>query len=237
MRDPSGPVRGLEWTLGELAAHVAARTRLFAAYLAGASTPRGDVADIASENELLLRQEVGRPVPALADEVEVNVESFASATRGRLGSDPFPWYSGLELDVATGTGLLLGELVVHGDDLARGLRVPWAIPPAEARTVIRAAAVVAPWYLDAEAVRGLGTTYRVEIRGGPRLRLVLADGQARVEPADGPSDCTIHAEPTAFVLVAYGRRSRWWAIARGAMLASGRRPWRALAFDRYFRSP
>ncbi|HZD17803.1 MAG TPA: SCP2 sterol-binding domain-containing protein, partial [Actinomycetota bacterium] len=210
---------------------------VFAAYLAGAQTPRGEVTDIAAENERLLRQESGRPVRGLADEIRANVEAFTTATRGNLGADVLPWYSGIELDVATGTGLLLAELRVHGFDLARSLGRPWTIAPADARSIVRASAVLAPWYLDREAADGIRTTFRLEIRGGPRLRIAIADGDARVEPADGPADCTIHADPAAFVLVAYGRRSRWWAIARGQLLAGGRHPWRALAFDRYFRSP
>ncbi len=235
--DPSRPSRGPSWTLGELAAHLAARTRLFAAYLAGVATPQGEIADIASENERLLRAAAGRSVPDLADEVEGNVGNFVSATRGRLGSDPFPWYSGLTLDVATGTGLLLGELRVHGDDAARALGLPWAFPGPDARTVVKAAAVLAPWYVDREAARGVRTTYRIELGGGPRFSVAFEDGRARVEPPDVPAACSIRADPSAFVLVAYGRRSKWWAIARGGMRAGGPRPWRALAFDRYFLAP
>lgn len=235
--DPSRPARGLSWTLGELAAHVAARTRLFAAYLAGVTTPQGEIAGIAAENERLLRAEAGRPVPDLADELEGNVETFVAATRGRLGPDPFPWYSGVTLDVATAAGLLLGELRVHGDDAARSIRRPWTIPAVDARTIVKASAVLAPWYVDREAARGVTATYRLELRGGPRLRIAFADGRARIEPAEGPADCTIRADPAAFVLVAYGRRSKWWAIARGKLLAGGPRPWRALAFDRYFLPP
>lgn len=235
--DPARRVRGLEWTLGELSAHLASRTRLFAAYLAGAAVPHGEIADIAAENALLLREEEGRPVGGLADDVEANVEAYVSATHGRLGSDPFPWYSGLTLDVATATGILLGELLVHGDDLARTLHRPWTIPDAEARTIVRASAVLAPRYVDPRAAHGVTATYRLEVRGGPRMRIAFEDGRAHVEPADGPADCVIHADPAAFVLVAYGRRSKWWAISRGKLLAGGPRPWRALAFDRLFLRP
>lgn len=235
--EPGRPARGVGWTLGELAAHLASRTRLFAAYLAGVTAPQGEIEGIAQENERLVRAEAGRPVPDLADELEGNVETFVAATRGRLGSDPFPWYSGLTLDVATATGLLLGELRVHGDDAARGLGRPWAIASADARTIVRAATVLAPRYVDPTAARGVSTTYLLEVRGGPRFRIAFEDGAVRLEPPDGPADAAIRADPAALVLVAYGRRSRWWAIVRRKLVAGGPKPWRALAFDRYFLPP
>ena len=45
--DPTAPTKGLRWTLGELTAHLAARTELFAGYLAGTALPEGEVGDIA----------------------------------------------------------------------------------------------------------------------------------------------------------------------------------------------
>jgi hypothetical protein len=66
---------------------------------------------------------------------------------------------------------------------------------------------------------------------------MIEDGRADVRVADGPADCTIRAEPVAFVLVSYGRMSRWRAAARGRLLASGRKPWRALTFSRSFLRP
>jgi len=235
--EPDRGVRGLEWTLGGLAAHLAARTQLFAAYLAETATPEGEIAGIADENRRHIRERRDRPLAAQIEEMRSNVSSFVASTRGKLGADPFPWYSELTLDVATASGLLLGELVVHGLDAARTLRRPWAIAANDARTITRAAAVLAPWYVDAEATHGDRSTYRVSVRGGPVFRIRIDDGTASVEPADGDADCTIRADPAALLLVSYGRISRWRAAATGKLVATGRRPWRALRFDRSFLPP
>jgi hypothetical protein len=48
--EPDRRVQGLEWTLGELVAHVAARSGRFAAYLSGAAVPEGEIAGITEEN-------------------------------------------------------------------------------------------------------------------------------------------------------------------------------------------
>jgi len=230
-------VRGLEWTLGDLAAHLAARTQLFATYLAGTATPQGEIAGIAEENLRLIGERRDRPLADQVEDMRSNLSSFVATTRGKLGADPFPWYSELTLDVATASGLLLGELVVHGLDAARTLERPWPIAATDARTIIRAAAVLAPWYVDAEATRGDRSTYRVSVRGGPVFRIRIDDGTASVEPADGDADCTIRADPAALLLVSYGR-IRWWrAAATGKLVATGRRPWRALRFERSFLPP
>ena len=230
-------VRGLEWTLGELAAHLAARSGRFAAYLSGAAAPEGEIAGIGEENRRDVHERRERPLAAMVEELRSNVSSFVATTHGKLGADPLPWYSGVTLDVATAAGLLLGELIVHGYDAARSLGRPWPIAGNDARTVIRAMAMLAPWYVDPDATRGDRTKYRVVVRGGPAFRVRVDDGTASIEPAEGDADCTIRAEPSALVLLSYGRITLWRGVARGRFVPRGRRPWRALGFARSFLPP
>lgn len=54
----------------------------------------------------------------------------------------------------------------------------------------------------------------------------------------GPkSDCTISADPVAFLLVGYGRTGQWGEIARGKLVAGGRKLWLGLSFGRLLTSP
>lgn len=235
--EPDRRVRGLEWTLGELAAHVAARSGRFAAYLSGAAIPEGQIGGIAEENRRDVRERRERPLPDLAEELRSNVSSFVATTHGKLGADPVPWYSGVTLDVATASGLLLGELIVHGYDATATLGNPWPIAANDARTVLRAVATLAPWYVDPERTRGEHVTYRLSVRGGPAFRIRVDDGTASVEPAEGPADCTIRADPATLVLLVYGRIGRTRAAVRGKLLVTGRRAWRALRFERSFLAP
>jgi len=235
--EPDRRVRGLEWTLGELAGHVAARSGRFASYLSGAAVPEGEIAGITEENRRDVRERRQRPLADLAEELRSNVSSFVATTHGKLGADPFPWNLGVTLDVATASGLMLAELVVHGFDAARTLGRPWPIASADARTIIRASATLAPWYVDPEATRGDRTTYRIAVRGGPAFRVRIDDGTASIEPAEGDADVTIRADATTLVLVSYGRIDRFRSAAKGRLVATGRRPWRALRFDRAFLAP
>jgi hypothetical protein len=56
------------------------------------------------------------------------------------------------------------------------------------------------------------------------------------EPPRRP-DCTIMTEPVTFLLIALGRRGATEALARGKVLAWGRKPWLALRFPALFTAP
>jgi Mycothiol maleylpyruvate isomerase N-terminal domain/SCP-2 sterol transfer family len=235
--DPDRGVTGLEWSIAEAAAHLAARTGRFARYLAGSETPEGPISVIATENEQDVRERSSRTPGENVEELRSELAAFVTASRGRLGSDPFPWYSGATIDVATATGLLLGELDVHGFDVARTGGTRWPIPAEDGRTILRAAVVLAPLYVDPETTRGVSVTFRIVVRGGPAFRIRFDDGTATVEAAAGEADVTIRADPVSLVLLSYGRVSKWRALATGKLYATGRRPWAALDFDRFFLPP
>jgi uncharacterized protein (TIGR03083 family) len=237
VEDPRAPTRRLSWTVGELAAHLAGRTELFAGYLSGSAAPEGEISEIAENNARQIRDAADVPFDTQIELIAASVAAFVERTKGRLATDPYPWYSGLTLDVATGTGIALAELLVHGYDVARSLGRPWPIPAEDARTILRASFVLAPHYLDPRRTRGKHVTYRILVRGGPRLRFRIDGGSGSVEDVDGPADCSIRADPVALTLVSFGRLSRWRAVARGKLLAGGRRPWKAVSFSRSFLRP
>ena len=58
---------------------------------------------------------------------------------------------------------------------------------------------------------------------------VMSVGRGRRE--GDAADCTISADPEAFLLVGYGRSSQWGPILRGKIFASGRKPWLGLKFN------
>jgi hypothetical protein len=128
------------------------------------------------------------------------------------------FHGGTTLDLAEQTGILLGEYLIHGLDLARSVPRPWPINPGYARLVIAAATALLPRYIDPEAARGITVAYDIRIRGGPRFGLQLTHGAATVVSGPvGSVDCHISADPVAFLIVAYGRGSLWTPIIRGKL--------------------
>ena len=129
----------------------------------------------------------------------------------------------------------LGEHLLHGRDIARAVGRPWPLDPRDARLVLDGAFAWAPLFVDAERARGLTAAFELRVRGGPRGVFRFGDGRLRVEPSPaGPVDCRVAADPVALLLVVYGRTGPWGPIARGRLLAWGRRPWLGLRFARAF---
>jgi uncharacterized protein (TIGR03083 family) len=228
--DMDAPARGLDWTVGQTAAHMVASTRSLGALASRRIAPEPGV-DLAEVNLARIAQVGERDPAALADLLVEEARSFLAETARQSAHLSFPFYGGATANLAAGTAILLGEYLIHGLDLARSLGRPWRIDPDRARLVIAGSTAVLPAYVDPETARGVTVGYDVRVRGGPRFAFRLADGRLTVEPgAAGPVDCHISAEPVAFLLVSYGRESQWRPILRGGMTAWGRRPWRAFTF-------
>lgn len=180
-----------------------------------------------------------RPGEAVAE----RGEAFLRLTEG-LAPDtpvPTPWYGGgVVLTLAAATGLMLSETLVHGLDVARGARLPWAISPDEARLVIgQAFPAMMPMALDVAKARGVRLAFDVAVKGGPRLAVVVEDGAATVTRDAPPRsyDCRITAAPVTFLLIGFRRIPLWKAIARGRVRAAGRRPWLATRLTELIASP
>jgi hypothetical protein len=252
-----GPVPGLEWTKGELVAH------LWGICEAVASTLRGE--DFAERfgPDFLGRYGDGSTLPeavAATNAKVVSLASFASAgaaadalasaasslraaasTMGDLGERrPAPWYGpDVTLPVGSLLSLAVSELLVHGHDLARAVGAdlrPSATTAAAAATV--AATVMSemlPRVLDERAARGFTGSFEVRVRDGGRFVLRIADGAASTGAAGSQSvDCVLSLSAYPALLMGFDRVPVWRAIVSGQARAFGRRPWLGLRFDHLF---
>jgi uncharacterized protein (TIGR03083 family) len=235
--DPQAPVAGLDWTVGQTAAHMVAAATNYVRYATGQAAPETTI-DLREGNLQRIAQVGSNDLPELADLLIEETERYLERTADLSADHRLPFFGQTTVSLATQTGILLGEFVVHGYDLARSAGRPWKIDPRHASLVIGAAAALLPRYLDRQAARGLSVTYDIHIRGGPRFVFRVAGDEATVEPtAAGPVDCRISADPVAFLLVAYGRQALWRPVLRGKMIAWGRRPWRAFGLKRLLVNP
>ncbi|MFC8276049.1 maleylpyruvate isomerase N-terminal domain-containing protein [Streptomyces sp. NPDC057271] len=245
---PSGvPV----WTVGDVGAHLAA------VYLGFCSTvspddsldwdgilPPGDgpfVERITAVNATSIGFFGGDDRARLHDFVAERGETFLRVTEGLAPDTPVvvPWY-GQEITLATVTGLLLSETLVHGLDIARGARRPWPIGHDEASLVLaQSMPTMMTLALDTEKARGVAIAFDLVVRGGPRLAIVVDDGAMTVTRDAPPRayDCRLTATPAAFLLVSFRRTPIWKAVVRGQMRAGGRRPWLAMRLGELIGTP
>ena len=218
--DPQAPTRGLAWTLGETSLHVAGGPARYADFARGRALPEPaiDLGQSPGSAWTTTRSEHPacwpggwRPAPA----------AYLAETAELAATHPVPFFGGLTIELAAQSAILLGEFVVHGDDVARSIGRPWPIEAAHARLIIAGVTAVLPRYVDRERSAGLSATYQVHLRGGPSFQVRFDRGTATVGPPDpGAADCRLTVDPVTFLLVAYWRRSRWPGSS-GASCAPG----------------
>ena len=260
IQDPGIPAVG-QWNVGELAMHLSqvwiavpglARRNLSRLYEAIPS-----IADVAGDSlmqdmyeldgltVLGVKSDSQRDPAVLADRIEQRAQEYLVACAGHSPDERRPWFvEGSTLPLSALTGHLLNETVMHGYDIARAAGRKWRIEPAHAAMVVRQFFVPVLRTLDprvfvnGEKAAGLRATYDIRLRGHDRLHFIFDDGSLRVEePASRPVDCHISADPAAFVMVFWARQSQWHAIAKGKLMAWGRKPWLGPRFRPLLRNP
>jgi uncharacterized protein (TIGR03083 family) len=248
--DIERPVRGTKWTVAETAAHVSVVLGGFSAAIAGdpqlltpeqyieANFPTRLAATNAATIAMVDHVDAGRLADLITDGAQRLLE-LAAAADPESECDT-PWYGpGRTRTVDCLTALALGELTVHGYDIATAAGRRWAISHADAKLILGTVCPnMSPLVVRPGAGRRAPVAYEIRLRGnGPRYVIQVADGDAKVRAAGGPVDCVISADPVTFLLLVYGRMPLGRALLCGGILASGRRPWLGLRYKKLFFNP
>lgn len=240
VRDPEARAGGLDWTIAETTAHVLSDFEKYCSFVTGERDATAFVAAHADATTPQQRNSIGnaayldehgdRDIPWLTTQLGKAVERFLDVSAPMAPDETRMTETGLAMTSSMLTATLLGEVLVHGFDIAKGARVSWTIPPGEALHVVTGVVTMLPAYLDPRAAAGLDVAYELRFRGGPRYRIAIADGALEVAAPGGRVDCWISADPVAFLLVGYGRFGQWGQALRGRIFAGGRKPWLGLRF-------
>jgi uncharacterized protein (TIGR03083 family) len=258
--EPGVPAVG-QWNIAEVAMHLSqtwilmpdlARrdlSRIHAvvpgmAGVAGDSWVR-DMWDHADSTTLAVRSDPERDLAALADRIEERAQEYLAESAKHSPDEPRPWLiEGTTVPLSALTGHLLNETVMHGYDIAHAAGRKWRIEPDHAAMVVRQFFVSVIQTADPRVfvnhaqAAGLYAIYDIRLRGHDRLNYIFDDGSLTVEePSARPVDCHISADPAAFVMVFWQRQSQWNAIAKGQLIAWGRKPWLGLKFRSLIRNP
>ena len=238
IRDPSTPIPHLDWSVGDAATHLVLGARLYETFLSGAVSPVNDFTEVATVNALSLQWVEQRDPNVIADCLLDGDRALDYAFKQLPVDELVPWHAGLKISAPAAVGLRVGELVVHGWDIATALRVPWRIERHDALVVIQALLELAPHFVDRRAAGGLSGIVEVTLRGGPRVMCVFDDGALTIshETVKPRADCHISADPEAFLLLGYKRVSQWRPMLAGKLFVWGRKPWLALKLATLFKT-
>lgn len=235
--DPQATAVG-HWTVGETAAHVAQSLALETAVLRGEGSPVESPEGVTDFNEEGLRRYTERDPKVIADRIESEARGLIDALGRSAWDEMVAWHAGIKLPVSNIPGILVGECLVHGFDIARADGKRWPIPRDEAVEALVGISELIPYYVDKQATRDLEASFEIRLRGGPRLYLVFDRGRATVEPeALRRVDVHISADPAAYLLIGYKRIGQVGPALKGQMLVWGRKPLLSFRLARAFKSP
>lgn len=233
------PAQRCEWSLREVAAHLITGAPMFADMANGvpgpcASLERGYVKEFCERRiDDLPETDSVRLSRLLLD----GVEDFLDTTIDRSGEDPVIFHAGLPHTLFGLVGIYLGEVLLHGYDMASALGRPWPIDPGDASLVLASYTPNFGALVDTERTRGLTAAVGIDLRGAGVMTARFTDGAFGIEAGGGQVDATLSAEPVAFLMVASGRLSRCEAVALGAVTLGGDRPDLAFDFPTFFIYP
>lgn len=243
-----------EWTVADSAAHVLGIALLYVS-LVGNTAPAvrvpgldailatTNVDTVADVNDHVLRHFTERDPDRLAARLRDAADEILAATQRVAPETTVRWLGDSRVPVCGLVAHLVNELLVHGWDMARALRRPWAMPDEHAAL-----------YWDQFFLGMLHHDYgallntslpmprrpiAVQFRSAytPAATIVLGDHRVWLAPPDDPVDVRVRFRPARFNLMLFGRTSTAVAALRRDVVIGGPRPWRLPAFLRVVHMP
>lgn len=227
----------LEWTSAEVAVHLVQTFRYDLANVEGTSPPYpvadGKVlASGAKESAQRIAEEPERDPRKLADLFDKAVADFLEGTVGRDSLQPVTFAQGHAMTLANLVATLLGEVLVHGYDIAQAQSKSWKMDPEAARVAVYATTATLPLGINPETTADIDVRLNVRLRGGQCFAVHIASGKGWSEEC-GKADATISADAETFMLVGFGRIGPLKPVLTGKIFAWGRKPFLAARLSKY----
>jgi uncharacterized protein (TIGR03083 family) len=240
LTDTGAPIPGSKWTVREAGVHLVNVGVRYAGMIEGEPLWYESLApdECARMNDQLIADIPESDPVKLAALIQEGTERLLEASARCDDEQTVLWHCQTHIPVPHLVAIGMAEHVVHGYDIAVAVQRPWPITAEQAGLALFGYGVAYGLCLNPVTTAGHTAGYGIEFRTGERFTIRFVDGEYQVEPPDaGPVDCTITADPAAFLLVGAGRVSQWQAIALGAMEVGGDRPDLALSFGDRFLFP
>jgi uncharacterized protein (TIGR03083 family) len=139
-------ITGSDWTVGETIAHLQSVYLRYTTDRRRAPSPQG----VAEQNAEDIGT-IGVDVAASLASMEEQVGILATLVPHIAPDQRFPFHAGQMTTLAGGWGNLLGELLAHGDDIARATGSPFAIPSRDLEILWRFTAPLLQGWIRPEA--------------------------------------------------------------------------------------
>ena len=228
--DPNARRRGLEWNVHQVIAHVLCVAHRYQAVVDGRDYRRADHPRELAEINHDEMQAAMAPVPQLLDDLEA-LEPLMDTFFDGLPADYIADFH----NFAKGSGVLfqinwLFDLLLHGEDIARAVGVPWQIRERDMLLLLREVVELVPAYLKAGVPPATDICVALQIPAARPYVMHVHDGTMAARPrrsGDQP-DAVLKAPASTMVRLFLHRIGLVTAAKQGLRVVGGRRPWKAL---------
>jgi uncharacterized protein (TIGR03083 family) len=235
--DANLPVAGSAWTARESVAHVATVAPRYSKFPHGTQQLADTPATLPALNAEEIQELGQRPIGELLALLDDAVEAVISQVEAYGDQPPEYRFHGGELVAADAAlGILLGELLVHGWDLATAMHRRWPVTRRQVSLIFSGVEPILPGWVEPARSAAHHAAYQIHLGDDRRHVLCFTYGKlSTVLPAGRNLDCHIGGSPQAILLILYRRLSPWRAALTGRVVAWGQRPWLAFSLaDRFY---
>jgi hypothetical protein len=235
VKDPGRPAIG-SWTVGETAAHAAHSPKYFLEAAQGTATLAA-IDDVAVHNAEFLSNDPERDPHALADRFEDNELALTTYAEALDGDPVVEIFDGVVAPMSTLLAVELGEVLVHGYDIAHASGLHWPIAADHAALTVGGLLPILPHVIDPIKAEGFNARFAFRIRGGIEAILVFNNGVLQIDAAGAePVDCRLSVDPATYLLVSFYRINPTLPTLQGKIVAWGRKPWLAFRVASLFKT-
>jgi uncharacterized protein (TIGR03083 family) len=244
----------VKWSVADMTAHVTTVAFLNTMLLQAAAVPipmpgltdaiaATTVEGVHGLNDQVLSYFTERDPARLRGMLRDHVDLMLAASRNHDPAETFSWLGGARVPLAGMFAHMVNELLIHGNDIARAVKAPWAMPPEDAALFFDlfyvGLASGNPGRLLEGSKRPLKRRIAVEFRSGytTPVTVVVRNGNVSIEPISPGADATVRFDPATLNMMMFGRISKPRAVLTRKIVISGRRPWLMPAFLRTVRLP
>jgi hypothetical protein len=208
-RAATAVVPGLGWTAVETAAHVVNLYGRGLGDLRRSGSPEGT----AELNAICLEEYVDRDPQVVADRIVADASTVWDVVLPMLPDDlELAFHAGARTTVVPIMAVLLLEMLVHGDDIARAAGRPWEIDDDDAwRALTEVASLLGAWRRPEVPARD---TVALLGPGDDAIRITCSDDEVAVTvEAVRSGDRVVDEPPSVALLAVLGRRPATGALA------------------------
>src|ERR1700712_169585 len=235
--DPHARPPGSDWTVQQVVAHVLSVAHRYRQVARGLDFHRAvNPAEVQAINQAEL-EAVLAPLPELAErlrEAEAELDDLFDRTSNDRPEILF--HFGIMVSGYTGQTNWLSELLAHGQDVARAMKVSWELPERDMLLVLRGMMQVGPAFLKADVPTDVSLCVAPEVPGArPYIQHVhygIVEFRER-RPQDRP-DAVLRVPASTLAQMLYQRMGPVAAARHGLRVVGGRRPWKAAKLQSYF---